>query len=148
LVLKALQAMVRASHKMQKQRSRKQSGLSAVNYVQEYCTVRLQGPRQAGHTTAIAKFLVNWPTEPVVVGRQACNKRFEECLQKQCDGVQRPDVRYVTTSLKGLRGMKDINIIILDSASTQSANLVDKLYKEAAAVFSEYKGPCHLILIG
>lgn len=98
--------------------------ISKKAYLKEYCTIKISGSRQSGHTTAIKKLLEKFKNPIVLVKEERLKKIY------YCENVDKNDCFLFDSILNQMRGidLKDVDVVFIDNASFMSQKAIELLY--------------------
>lgn len=120
---KCLRQMIELCHRAQLANQTQKQNIPALSWYREFCTVRLSGPRQSGHTTAIANISDSLDSI-VLFSNEGLRNRFP-----------RKNKAFTWHQLNHLRGL-DANAIIVDNAFSCSKSKQDRIYQFAIPIAS------------
>ncbi len=112
----------------------RQSG-GDLAFLKEYCTVRVGGPRQSGHTSVVNRLIEHWGEKVLVV------------TLKQQMGNQVRASRKATVSTLDKCKWDGLEAIIVDVASQVSASKMNEIYRKFAVVTAG-RTPTFVVLMG
>jgi hypothetical protein len=135
----ALKLLVENCVRLQEHESNKHN---EQHFLREFCTVRMATSRRAGHSTA-AKQIMERFANPQLVCINEMQKRY--AIKH---GVKKGQCVATTENLNTLKGMHDVDAIIVDCAHSHAYRELreDDLYRLAASIRRDF--PFCMIFIG
>jgi hypothetical protein len=101
-----------------------------VSWAKEVCTIRFQGPRQCGHSTAITKLCKYIFKNPLIITSSASQKDF---LTEKFEAKSVPDIIHLG-QLHSTRGRTEYDGIIVDNASNIDAGWIEEIYRQFSRI--------------
>ena len=106
-----------------------------IDFLKEFCTVKIGGPRGSGHTTVAKKLIQRFGKENVIV------------ITYSLDMGRHYDVPYKASSksLRRVRGVGPVKAVIVDVVSVMSKSELDEVYRTCGVCLGEI--PSFFILL-
>lgn len=106
-----------------------------LNFLQEYCTIEINGSRMSGHSTGVIQFLQELdPNKWVPVFCSEQLKKFGKDLPPNVHKVNTLSMATVESSLARLKGVFKVpNCFVIDNAKYMSKMKLDTLMQDILA---------------
>lgn len=108
----------------------------SIAFAKEFCTVRVQGPRQCGHSTVVRCLINRFGKDKVVVYTSTLGIGQHLDATYKCSGK----------SIDRIRGVGGIKAVLVDVASVVSGNALNELYKTCVPAMEGV--PMYFVLLG
>lgn len=110
--------------------------LSSIAFAKGFCTVRVQGPRQCGHSTVVRCLINRFGKDKVVVYTHTLMMGKHLDATHKCSGK----------SIDRIRGVGGIKAVLVDVASVVSGKAMDELYSTCVPAMEGV--PMYFVLLG
>jgi hypothetical protein len=114
--------------------------VSDVAWAKEFCTVRVGGPRQSGHSTLVNHLVDKFDGKAIVFGKTMSMLKRINCNHKFSNACK------FSESIRGLCGDANPRAVIVDAASLLSQHNIDDIYRVCAPIVRSF--PFYFIFIG
>jgi len=96
-----------------------------LEWAREACTIRFQGPRQCGHSTAVVKLCKYIFKNPLIV---VPSGEMVNLLMEKFAGQEAPDIISVY-QLNNVIGRSNYDGVIVDTASAVDGQWIEEIYR-------------------
>jgi len=125
--------------------------INLISFSKEFATIKLCGPRQSGHTTAIMKLICEKNLNSICYFHNySMAKRAEERFKVICSDYKKvPYVHFDTINAHSISSDSEypINAIFVDIASFISTKNLDRIYNTLGCHGVDFTNPYYIILI-
>lgn len=108
-----------------------------INFLKEFCTVKVGGPRRSGHSTAVQALIRRFGKENVIVVTPTID------MGAQYDVPYKSSPQSLNTRVR--RGVGPVKAVIVDIVSVIPKNQLDEIYRICAPCLDEV--PSFFILL-
>tara|TARA_R110000824_G_scaffold148242_3_gene317887 strand:- start:67817 stop:68338 length:522 start_codon:yes stop_codon:yes gene_type:complete len=139
---KALVALYKNSRDMQRDGVNRFNGLSDLAYAKEFCTIKMATSRQAGHSTAIAKFVTKHNKKWLILtpNMEMAIRARHNCVNQSCKKIIKMTPTEVlfeneqSITFASVRQIERLDTyfdgVILDCAALVSQKQIEEIYTQ------------------